>query len=97
MGMMLKNLVHPYIQSTTVLCDIVPLTIDHCVHVQYTTVVSMTTIYVSQAIHCIVIVSAYILTVTMCKTMKLCTNTYTVVTVVMVTRNMLILLASFPD
>ena len=22
MGMMLKNLVHPYIQSTTVLCDI---------------------------------------------------------------------------
>ena len=22
MGMMLKNLIHPYIQSTTVLCDI---------------------------------------------------------------------------
>ena len=51
------------------------LTINHWVHVQYSSVVSMTTIYVSQAIHCIHALSYILITVTVCKTMKLCTNT----------------------
>ena len=41
-GIMGQDLVHPYIQSTTVLCD-TPMTIDPWTHVKSMTTVAMTT------------------------------------------------------